>query len=71
MCRGVTGLVLLLVMAAVGMVHAQDAPPSNSQNRLPFVAEDRMTPALREALAEYQKVRPDGLAPGRSGGPSL
>jgi 4-carboxymuconolactone decarboxylase len=71
MCRGVTGLVLMLVMAAVGMVHAQDAPPSNSQNRLPFVAEDRMTPALREALAEYQKVRPDGLAPGRSGGPSL
>lgn len=70
MCRAVMGLVLMLVMGAVGMVHAQ-APPSNPQNRLPFVAEDKMTPALKQALAEYQRVRPDGLAPGRSGGPSL
>ena len=71
MCRGVMGLVLMLLTSAAGMVHAQAPPSSNSQNRLPFVAEDKMTPALREALAEYQKVRPDGLAPGRSGGPSL
>jgi 4-carboxymuconolactone decarboxylase len=71
MCRAMTGFVLSLVMVWIGTLHAQNAPPPNAQNRLPFVAEDKMTPALREALAEYKKVRPDGLAPGRSGGPSL
>lgn len=45
--------------------------PATPRNRLPFVPEDKMTPALQQALAEYRKVRPDGLAPGGSGGPSL
>jgi 4-carboxymuconolactone decarboxylase len=71
MCREVMGVVLILVTCGVSMLHAQNPPPPSSQNRLPFVAEDKMTPALRQALAEYKKVRPDGLSPGRSGGPSL
>ena len=61
----------VLALGMVSVVHAQNPRASSPQNRLPFVAEEEMTPALRDALAEYKKVRPDGLAPGRSGGPSL
>ncbi len=45
--------------------------PATSLSRLPFIPEEKITPALEQALAEYKKVRPDGLNPGRSGGPSL
>jgi 4-carboxymuconolactone decarboxylase len=63
---------LLFVLGGVGVLHGQSAaPPPSPQNRLPFVTADKATPALLEALAEYAKVRPDGLALGRSGGPSL
>ena len=50
-------------------------PKRNPQNRLSAIPADAMTEPLRRALADYQKVRPDGIvdrygAVG-AGGPSL
>jgi 4-carboxymuconolactone decarboxylase len=71
MSRAFPVISLMIVLGAVTGLQAQNLPPSNPQNRLRPIPEDRMTPALEQALAEYRKVRPDGLSPGRSGGPSL
>ena len=40
--------------------------PASPQNRLSAIPEDKMTEPLRRALAEYRRVRPDGL--GEAGG---
>jgi 4-carboxymuconolactone decarboxylase len=71
MSRALSALGLVLVFGAVSGLHAQNPLPSNPRNRLTPIPEDRMTPALEQALAEYKRVRPDGLNPGRSGGPGL
>jgi 4-carboxymuconolactone decarboxylase len=73
---GLLATVLILVLALLVGLRAQNQPartPATSQNRLPFISEDKMTEALKKALAEYKQVRPDGLGGGRggAGGPSL
>jgi 4-carboxymuconolactone decarboxylase len=49
-----------------------DAPvpvPASAQNRLSAIPEDKMSEALRRALAEYREVRPDGLGEAGGAGP--
>jgi 4-carboxymuconolactone decarboxylase len=49
-----------------------DAPvpvPASAQNRLSAIPEDKMSEALRRALAEYREVRPDGLGEGGGASP--
>lgn len=78
MKAGFLATVPILVLVPCMCVRAQNQPPpapANNQSRLPAIPDDKMTEALKEALAEYAKVRPDGLGGGRGGvgggGPSL
>ena len=57
MSRAFPVLSLMMVLGAVSGLQAQNLPPSNPQNRLRPIPEDRMTPALEQAR------RPGQFAP--------
>jgi len=61
LCRSVL-IVIVTFGVQIGAQGQTPAPaPAAPQNRLSAIPEEKMTEALRRALAEYREVRPDGL----------